>query len=269
MRRLIPLMALALTAACDGEANTDWRPDAAIARGDVVNVYGRISNPGALSAFSASVGEHRAAIVRIVEYDAERNPILTTAEYDGQQIRWARGSVDDGDGSWRTTTDCAGMENRSGAVADTYVLTGCGGAEMELAVVPYRAMPQRIETENYAAELTLLPVAAEENINEFATAYDIVMRNLGGQTLECGSAYSIEKQEAGTWVPVNLKNNAFTADLHQLAEGEEYLISFRFEQLKSSPQPGRYRVVKQAASKSISRPSSASRPKSKSRPRVS
>src|SRR4051812_3274206 len=95
----IPLLALVLATACRGEQQTDWSPAAAETRGDVVNFNGHVLHAGALASFVKSVDARLSASVQVVAYDAGQDPILTTAEYDGQQVQRKREAMPDESGS--------------------------------------------------------------------------------------------------------------------------------------------------------------------------
>ncbi|MDI4644186.1 immunoglobulin-like domain-containing protein [Cohnella hashimotonis] len=235
-----------LSTACARTVDTDWSRKAALSRGAVVEADGRILNPGPLAAFVQSVAERRSAVVQVVTYPAEAEPIVMTAEFDGQSVQLTREQRLEG-GSATSTAVCGGIEKRGGAEADTYMVTGCGSAEMELAVVPKLILAPNVETADYGAELLLDPLPSGNNEDGAVAAYRIEMRNLGEQILECGSDYMIEKQAYGTWIIVPYKADiAFTANLAHLQKGESYEASFGFKMLESWPEPGRYRVVKEA-----------------------
>ncbi|SFA96604.1 hypothetical protein SAMN05216312_102557 [Cohnella sp. OV330] len=235
-----------VAAACKGEEEIDWSHDAALTRGAVVEANGRVLNPGPLSEFVRSVSVRQPAIVKVTMFPAEGEPSIMTADYDGQTVHLIRDQHLEGGGA-RMTTTCGGVEKRSGETVDTYMVTGCGGGEMELAVVPNLALASRVETADYGAELRLEPVLTGRKKNGTIDAYRIEMLNLGDRILECGSDYIIELQAYGTWVPISYKDNiGFPANLAHLQKGESNKTSFSFDMLQSSPEPGRYRVVKEA-----------------------
>ncbi|MFD2328419.1 immunoglobulin-like domain-containing protein [Cohnella sp. GCM10020058] len=245
---VVAALALAImSTACARAVDTDWSRGAALSRGAVVEADGRILNPGPLAAFVQSVAERRSAVVQVVTYPSEAEPIVMTAEFDGQSIKLTREQRLDG-GSAKSTAVCGGIEKRNGAAADAYMVTGCGGAEMVLAAVPKLIVASRIETAEYGAELLLETLPSSGNNEDGAVvAYRVEMRNLGEGILECGSDYLIEKQAYGTWIPVSYRDNvAFTANLVHLQKDESYEASFGFKMLESWPEPGRYRVVKEA-----------------------
>lgn len=113
------------------EINNPKKPydsEEAIENGDVVNLYGKISNLDKFENFIKNVENGAKDEIRITMYTLEGDPIFDNLSYDGNKIQYTHDNLQDGyagSGKGIKSTSCSNIESRNTEDGVEYYLGEC------------------------------------------------------------------------------------------------------------------------------------------------
>lgn len=127
---VLALFSLIMLSACNSKP---YNLDAAIERGDIVDVHGNVKNSERLEEFYQNTLNNNKDKIRIIQLTIEGDPIFNDLEYDGKEIIYRYDNSEDkfGKSDVRTTT-CKSLITSKIQTGNEYRLEGCYGNNKEI-----------------------------------------------------------------------------------------------------------------------------------------
>ncbi|BCG60804.1 DUF4362 domain-containing protein [Paenibacillus sp. URB8-2] len=115
------------------ESDRGYDSNAAINRGDIVDLHGKVTNAEKLDSFILNIEEKRKDKIRITRYTIEGDPIFYDFNFDGKSITYKYDNSNDKFGSSNVkSTVCNNFTKNINGTTIEYKLEECTGKNAEI-----------------------------------------------------------------------------------------------------------------------------------------
>ncbi len=115
-----------------------YPPQAAIQRGDVVDIHGNITNLDKLERFITNFEKGQKDFLRITRYTIEGDPVLYELDFNGKSIAYTVDSTRDhfaGTGKGRNTSQCSKIGKEKEKKSTQYYISDCSNSSSKQQIL--------------------------------------------------------------------------------------------------------------------------------------